>query len=226
MYPPVFGTQQNGTALRQRCCEQRGGSPGTRNHGREASSTTRLMSRRPMPRSRAASVTMTGSTSALVPWSSRPVRPTTLPWTRPPRIRSAVTRRGSHQSRSRVVSTDRRVPIDTSVVLRQLGPQSSTSTVVALGVVANDELRRGWRVSLLRNRRRPMFARRSVEDNLGSVAHQARPICRASSGAGHVGKPGQPTRQVTFRQPSSLSCSIPPRLPAGRTRCRRSRKPS
>ena len=48
------------------------------------------------------------------------------------------------ESRSRVVSTDRRVPIDGSVVLRQLCPQGSTSAVVALGVVANDELRRGW----------------------------------------------------------------------------------
>jgi hypothetical protein len=44
------------------------------------------------------------------------------------------------ESRSRVVSADRRIPIDTSVVLRQLCPQGSTSTVVALGVVANDEL--------------------------------------------------------------------------------------
>jgi len=43
------------------------------------------------------------------------------------------------ESRSRVVSTDRRVPIDTSVVLRQLCPQGPTSAVVAFGVVANDE---------------------------------------------------------------------------------------
>ena len=61
------------------------------------------------------------------------------------------------ESRSRVVSADRRVPIDTSVVLRQLCPQGSTNAVVAFGVVANDELRRGWRVWLPRNRHRPML---------------------------------------------------------------------
>lgn len=54
------------------------------------------------------------------------------------------------ESRSRIVSTDRRVPIDTSVVLRQLRPQGSASAVVAFGVVANDDFRRGWRVSDLR----------------------------------------------------------------------------
>jgi hypothetical protein len=46
--------------------------------------------------------------------------------------------------RSRIVSTDRWVPINTSVVLRQLCPQGSTSAVVAFGVVANDDLWRGW----------------------------------------------------------------------------------
>src|SRR6516225_238847 len=34
------------------------------------------------------------------------------------------------ESRSRIVSTDRRVPVDTSVVLRQLVPQGSASAVV------------------------------------------------------------------------------------------------
>jgi hypothetical protein len=61
------------------------------------------------------------------------------------------------ESRSRVVSTDRRVPIDTSVVLRQLCPQGSTSVVVAFGVVANGDLRRGWRARLPRNRHRPIL---------------------------------------------------------------------
>ena len=47
------------------------------------------------------------------------------------------------ESRPRIVSTDRRVPVDASVVLRQLCPQRSTSAVVAFGVVANDGRRRG-----------------------------------------------------------------------------------
>ncbi len=56
------------------------------------------------------------------------------------------------ESRSRIVSADRRVPVDTPVVVRQLCPQGSTSTVVALGILANDGLRRSWRAWLPRNR--------------------------------------------------------------------------
>jgi hypothetical protein len=62
------------------------------------------------------------------------------------------------ESRSRIVSTDRRVCIDTSVVLRQLCPQRSASAVVAFRVVANDDLRPGWRVWLPRNRHGPMLS--------------------------------------------------------------------
>ena len=51
------------------------------------------------------------------------------------------------ESCSWVVSADRRVPIDASVVLRQLGPQGSTNAVVALGVITNDEFQRGRRGS-------------------------------------------------------------------------------
>lgn len=50
------------------------------------------------------------------------------------------------ESRSGIVSADRRVPIDTSVVLRQLCPEGPARPVVAFGIVANDDLRPGWRV--------------------------------------------------------------------------------
>jgi hypothetical protein len=60
------------------------------------------------------------------------------------------------ESSSRVVATDRGVPIDSSVVLRELRPQISTSTVVAIGVVANDEVRRVGRLRQLRNRHCPI----------------------------------------------------------------------
>ena len=69
------------------------------------------------------------------------------PRSHPPRLGEVVIK-----SRSRIVSTDRRVPIDASVVLRQLCPQGPASAVVAFGVVANDNLRRGWRAWLPWNR--------------------------------------------------------------------------
>ena len=56
------------------------------------------------------------------------------------------------ESSSRIISADRRVPVDTSVVLRQLCPQQPASEVVAFGIVANDDLGRGWQVWLPRNR--------------------------------------------------------------------------
>ena len=64
------------------------------------------------------------------------------------------------ESRSRVVAADRRVPVDTSVVLRQLCPQRPAGAVVAFGVVAHDDLRRSWRAWLPRNRHLPNGARR------------------------------------------------------------------
>src|SRR6516225_6074303 len=49
------------------------------------------------------------------------------PGFRPPGLGEVVI-----ESRSRIVSTDRRVPVDTSVVLRQLRPQGPASAVVAV----------------------------------------------------------------------------------------------
>jgi hypothetical protein len=63
----------------------------------------------------AAPATTTGSTSPLVPRSGNPVRPTPI----------------------------ERIPADAPVVLRQLGPQGPAGAVVAFGVVADDDLRRG-----------------------------------------------------------------------------------
>jgi len=61
------------------------------------------------------------------------------------------------ESRSRIVSANRRVPVDASVVRRQFRPQGPAGIVVTVGVVANDDLRRGWGIWLRRDRHVPML---------------------------------------------------------------------
>jgi len=57
------------------------------------------------------------------------------PGSRPSRLGEVII-----ESRSRIVSADRRVAVDTPVVFRQLRPQGPASVVVTVGVVANNNV--------------------------------------------------------------------------------------